>query len=64
MRVACGLFRLGWIVFTTDWGLFTFDGGLSTFDSGLGHALDKFAQLGLGQSADFGVDRIAAFEHD
>ena len=62
--VAWGLFRLGWIVFAIDWGLFTFDGGLSKFDGGLGHALDKFAQLGLGQRADFGVDRIAAFEHD
>ena len=67
----CRLLTRLWSLFKVAWRLFTFDGGLSTrdwrlftFDGGLGHALDKFAQLGLGQRADFGVDRIAAFEHD
>ena len=46
-----------WSVLIVACGLFTFDGGLR-------HAVDKFAQLGLGQRAHFGVDRIAAFEHD
>ena len=58
------LFRLGWRLFTFDGGLFTRGWRLFTFDGDLGHAVDKFAQLGLGQRADFGVDGIAAFKHD
>ena len=46
-----------WPLLMLAWRLFTFDGGL-------GHAVDKFAQLSLGQRADFGVDRITAFKHD
>ena len=51
-------------VFTLVPCLFRIDRRLVIVGWRLGHAVYKFAKLGLGQRADFGIDGIAAFKHD